>query len=54
MARLETKMDAVLSQDKDKEKRIRSLEKWRWGHSLGALALAAFLTKLGLPMPGEH
>lgn len=42
LARLETKVDTLLDGDKDKEKRIRSLEQWRWVIAGGA-AVAVFL-----------
>ena len=61
LARLETKMDAVLEKDKDKETRLRSLEKrqgahsrQQWVHSITVTIFAAVLAKIGLPLPGGH
>lgn len=54
LARIETKLDAVLGNDADKEKRIRSLERWRWSHAVPAAAFLAILAKLGLPMSPQH
>lgn len=54
LVRIETKLDAVLTNDKDKEKRLRSLERWRWSHGVSAAAFFAVLAKLGLPIPAQH
>jgi hypothetical protein len=54
IVRLETKMDQVLANDQDKERRLRRLEHWRWAHSLSGVAIIAVLTKLGIPLSGEH
>jgi hypothetical protein len=54
LARIETKLDAVLTSDTDKEKRLRSLERWKWSHALSGGALAIVLAKFGIPMPGAH
>jgi hypothetical protein len=31
-ARMETKLDAALEAQKDHEARLRSTERWKWGH----------------------
>lgn len=54
LGRIETKLDAVLDNDADKEKRIRSLERWRWSHGASAALFVAVLAKLGLPMSAQH
>lgn len=51
LARIETKLDTALTNDKDKEKRLRSLERWRWSHGVSAAAFLAILAKLGIPIP---
>ena len=51
--RIETKTDALIKNDDDKEKRLRSLEKWRWLHTVPLAAVAALAAKLGLPI-GSH
>jgi len=50
LARLETKMDDIRLRHHDHERRIRSVERWKWGHSLGAAALLAVAAKLGIPI----
>ena len=52
LARIETKLDAVLNSDTDKEKRLRSLERWKWSHAISGGAVLALMAKLGIPMPG--
>ena len=44
----------LVKRDDDKEKRLRSLEKWRWAHSVSGVAILALLAKLGIPTPGGH
>jgi hypothetical protein len=51
LARLETKMDDVRRSHHDHERRLRSVERWRWAHSLSAVAILTVLSKLGLPIP---
>lgn len=53
LARIETKIDRFAESDKDHEKRLRLLEKWRWAHSVPILILLALAAKIGLPI-GEH
>ena len=48
LVRLDTKMDYVISNDADKERRLRSLERWRWmlmGASTAAGAVAGFVAQ---------
>ncbi len=52
LARLDTKMNQILEKDADKEKRLRSLERWKWSHAISGTAFALVLAKLGIPLPG--
>lgn len=57
LARIETKLDRVIQEKEDHEKRIRSLEKWKWSHALTGVSgglLVAVAAKLGIPIPGGH
>lgn len=48
LVRLDTKMDYIINNDADKERRIRSLERWRWmlmGAATAAGATAGFVAQ---------
>jgi hypothetical protein len=54
VTRIDANVAHLLAANDDKEKRIRSLEKKQWAHSLGVTLVAAALAKFGLPLPGVH
>jgi hypothetical protein len=52
LTRCETKLDQLLSAEKDHEDRIRSVERKQWYFSGVWAVLALAAAKLGLPVPG--
>lgn len=54
MTRIDANVAHLLAANDDKEKRIRSLEKKQWAHSLGVTLVAAALAKFGIPIIGQH
>jgi hypothetical protein len=54
LERIDTNVQSLLKQDADKEKRIRALERSQWWHRGVLGVLAAFLLKIGLPIPTGH
>ena len=48
LVRLDTKMDYIVNNDADKERRLRSLERWRWmlmGAATAAGAVAGYIAQ---------
>jgi hypothetical protein len=41
----------LVQRDADKEKRLRTVERKLWGHSLIVTMIAAAFAKFGLPLP---
>jgi hypothetical protein len=53
LERIETTVGTVVANDQDKEKRLRSLERWRWSHVLSGGIVLATLAKLGIHLPTQ-